>query len=681
MIKLREFFLRHLSAYSLNLHLQDRGLPAPYVYALLAFHFLGTLAIVRLTHQPLWLVLIPVLLIQPLAVSWRLKRAYLPPESLAPMGIAYGVLLLRLLIAVMARFQGLTTGPLTVPEPWGGWLNLNLATGLGGLWALMAQAGPTAEAFGRRLGWKTLLGWVVAVLSLAWAALTYLKIRTHGVTGSDPYAYVQMALDIAHHGTPLHIFPLAPQVAEWGLPTWPVVPIGYNPPDLVTGTAATVWPPGYSALLAFSFWIGGETGLYLLTPLLGLVALVAGWCLCLEVNRTWEEDRRFLAAGIAVFVLATSYEQVDRLAVPMADVPSQLFTTLTILFALRATRGRTVLFASLSGLCLGIAFAIRHTQVLLLLSVLFIWVWLWFSPEQPTWRRAFRLGAVCFGAGALLLAVPVLRYNWIAFGGPLRVGSAELGLLGLGHVPRTVVGMTKALLNSKEFLYLLPFLGWGAIQLWRRARRMAAALLVWLLVIGLFHLSYEAVRLRDLLSVFPVLAVWVGIGLADALIRIQRIGRSGWRKGAQVLVLGLLIALLWTRTQVTLGLLIHAPDFHTFGYLRPEQRAAFDALKDLTPTHAIVATSLNSGPIYLYAERDAVRPAYWSQDEWLDLVARALKDGRTLYLLMDGVEMDAPYRAIQSGYQLSQVSSLPVPYFYPDGNSQNLRVTLYEVLR
>jgi hypothetical protein len=388
-----------------------------------------------------------------------------------------------------------------------------------------------------------------------------------------------------------------------------------------------------------------------------------------------------LAAGIAVFVLATSYEQVDRLAVPMADIPSQLFTTLTILFALRAARGKTVLFATLSGLCLGIAFAIRHTQILLLLSVLTLWVWLWFSPKQHAWRRAFPLAVLCFGAGAWLLAIPVLRYNWIAFGGPLRVGSAELGLLGVEHIPRTMLDMMKSLLNSKEFLYLLPFLGWGAIQLWRSARRRAATLLVWLLAIGLFHLSYEAVRLRDLLSVFPVLVIWIGIGVADALARVQRIGRTAWRKGAQALFLGVVIALLWTRTRVTLGLPIHAPDFHTFGFLRPEQRAAFDALADLTPNDAIVATSLNSGPVYLYAERDAVRPAYWSQDEWLGLVAQAMKDGRTFYLLMDGVEMDAAYQSLQPDYRLLQVSSLPLPYFYPDGNSENLRVTLYEVRR
>ena len=101
--------------------------------------------------------------------------------------------------------------------------------------------------------------------------------------------------------------------------------------------------------------------------------------------------------AIAIFVLATSYEQVDRLSVPMADIPAQLFTVLTVYFALRATRGQTsevsqtsevfqpkipdrpVLFAGLTGVCLGAAFAMRYTQVLLGLSILFLWAFFFYQ--------------------------------------------------------------------------------------------------------------------------------------------------------------------------------------------------------------------------------------------------------------------------------------------------------------
>ena len=73
--------------------------------------------------------------------------------------------------------------------------------------------------------------WQAAGLGLAamtglWAAATYFALRASGVTGSDPYAYVQMAVDLARQGTLLHTFPLAPQIATWNLPTWPAVPVG-----------------------------------------------------------------------------------------------------------------------------------------------------------------------------------------------------------------------------------------------------------------------------------------------------------------------------------------------------------------------------------------------------------------------------------------------------------------------
>ena len=93
-----------------------------------------------------------------------------------------------------------------------------------------------------------------------------------------------------------------------------------------------------------------------------------------------------------------------------------------------------------------------------------------------------------------------------------------------------------------------------------------------------------------------------------------------------------------------------------------------------------MAASLNGGAVTLYASRDVVRPAYWSEDEWLDFVAHALDDGRGVYLLLDGVEMQEPLESARSHYQLNPVFSLPMPFFYPGGDSENRDVPLYEVV-
>jgi hypothetical protein len=354
---------------------------------------------------------------------------------------------------------------------------------------------------------------------------------------------------------------------------------------------------------------------------------------------------------------------VDRLSVPMADIPAQLLTLLAVYFALRATRGHIVLYASLTGICLGAAFAMRYTQVLLGICILVLWALFFYQQQTRSWRTMV-ISVFCFGVAAWLVASPVLWYHAIAFGGPFRVGGiSELALFGLQHIPRTMIVTMRSFLIPHEFLYLAPFTIWGVIQLWRSARIAAIALLTWLVVIVLFHLPYPALRLRDLLSVLPVLAIWTGVGVADTLSQVKRIRRPAWRKGVQVVVLGLLIVALWGRSQVILWLPVHAKDFHTFGYL------------------GIVAASLNAGAVTLYANRDIVRPAYWSEDEWLDFVARALNDGREVYLLLDGVEMQDSLEAVRSLYQPDQVSSLSMPYFFPGGSSENRNVPLYRVVK
>jgi hypothetical protein len=141
----------------------------------------------------------------------------------------------------------------------------------------------------------------------------------------------------------------------------------------------------------------------------------------------------------------------------------------------------------------------------------------------------------------------------------------------------------------------------------------------------------------------------------------------------------LVVAALWARTAITWQLPA-STDFYTFGYLFPEQRAAFDTLAGLTAPNGIVAASLNSGPIGLYANRTAVRPGYWSQAEWLSFVGHVMAEGRPVYILRDSTELDRPLQALTAQYHVVQIAWLPVPYFpQGDGPSINQPVALYVV--
>ncbi len=247
----------------------ESPLPFPAGAAILLLHMAGTLLVARLAHWPLpltVLVLAGLLLVVTSRQSYALRFTHYT-YALTPLALPYLTAALRILIALAARAQGQAAGGgLTVPEPWGGWLNLNWAYAFGALWALAARL-PAA-----RRGAALTLG--AAGLAFGWAGWLYFHNAPAGVTGSDPYAYVQMAVDLAERGTLLHRFPLAQTVRALGLPLFPVVHVGYRLPG-ADNLAATVWPPGFSALLAGAYRLLGERGLYVLNPALGLAALAA----------------------------------------------------------------------------------------------------------------------------------------------------------------------------------------------------------------------------------------------------------------------------------------------------------------------------------------------------------------------------------------------------------------------
>lgn len=676
----------HWHGVTLSLSLEDElEVPGLILWMLLAVHFTGIMAIARLTHKPVWLVLPALLLLQPLIVSLKTRKIRLLSASFAPFFVAHALLLIRLILALLSRGPSSTFGPLIVPEPWGNLLSLNWAVSLSTLWTLLAQARITALTIARQdVHRLSLLGYSMLGLTMLWSAVTYFSLRTAGVTGSDPYAYVQMAVDLARDGTFLHTFGLATQVNQWEMPLWPTVPVGYLSPDPRTGAAATVWPPGYSAILALAYLVLGETGLYISTPFLGIFAILALWYLCVESLRTLPRPERIAAAGFATFILATSYQQIEHVLVPFADIPSQLFTVLAVLLAIRSRNRARKLLAYLGGVSLGLAFSIRYTQVLLAPSLLVLLVMRTRTQNglQSTGSARYRLLSqlLWFATGAWSSVLPVLWYHQTAFGSPFSVGSQELRLFAWEHIPASFANISTDLFRTNEFFYVIPFVVLGFLRLRRDSPMLAITLLLWLVGIILIHLPYQALRIRDLLSIFPIFALLGGVGIATVLGQLQhrRHPMPFSTMDRRFLLVGFVIVSLWLRARVTWELPF-VTSFNTFGYLTAEQRLSFDRLGRITPSSGIMAASLNSGPILLYSDRQIIRPAYMSEDEWLDFVARAMNAGRRVFLLMDGEEMKKPLQVVRLRYRTVLVSVFPMPYFYPGGRSANSFVELYEV--
>jgi len=638
----------------------------------LVVHSLGLIAISRLAHWPLWSA--PLLLAGFCLPQILLRRWFI--ESLTPLCILYSLAGLRLGLVYGLR----QTVPTALDYDWG--------LGLSAVWAGLIFLRDLRRL---RYAW--------GMLALAAAGLMFYLLWLNlpaGVTGSDPFAYVQMALDLARHGTPLHQFPLAPFAASLGLPTLPTTHVGYVLPN-ARGLAPTVWPPGYSVLLAAAS-LAGEKGMLALNVWIGLLSLILTLALTIWIcPARWRRLPLWVGMG-ATTLVATSPEQLTRLIVPLADGAAQALTALAVGLAFYAVRVsarpstsrgnpsaslRTPRFAQdaglsltglgiLTGLALAAAYSVRYTQVLIAPGIVLI---AWFGLRDVKRRLEFLLP---FAIAALLGALPDAWYRTQLYGAPWRFGSGELALFSIQALPETLRHLSTELFASREFGLWWPLLLVGAVYLWQRNRLALIGLTSTYGSLLTFHLWYPFVKLRDVLSVYPPLAALSALGGAVLLIGL-------WRRGAamRLIVIGALFALALFRLSPALGF---RQGFFTFGYLRLEQRRALESLTTLTEPDAVIADSLNSGAVEMYGQRSTVRPGNllqpglgWDQDQWLGFVAALQSHHRPLYLLMDSPEMDAPLAALRDRYTLTRVVDLDVPVYFVGGGSLNLTVPLYRV--
>lgn len=667
--------------------------------ALLALHLPGLMLTFELLGRPLhYAIPIIALLLLPQVLLWpRLHRPAFYVEALTPLLLAYIVLALHLGGLVLWRVLDRSGAGLRLPPPWATILDPGPYLLLGLVAALAYDLYMLMVAWGRDRSLLRYGGTALLIVGLGWAAWITFSARTHGVTGSDPYAYVQMAVDLAERGSPFHIFPLAQTVQALGLSVKPALPLGYRPPFDAAGHSATVWPPGHSVLLALAYRFLGEPGLYLATPALGLLSLAATWALAQAVFATHPLARRQFIGGLAVFLLATSFEHISRTVVPLADISAQLFTTLTLILALEvyrrghrsAANRRTYLVAILLGLSFGLAYAVRYTQLLLAPSLLL-------ALLNGGGKRAISAlkPMLLVIAAALLVALPDLWYHQVAFGSPFRTGSEELERFALANVVPVTLRVGAEALAAREFLFFAPFIALGLWALWREDRRLLVILLIGPLAVLLFHLPYGYLRLRDLLSLFPMATILAGAGLVEVIeVLSQGNGRRPTGNGRgpsaprSTSIAGLApsrtalfliavalpvarLALAWPATQ----------DFYTFGTLLPPQRAALGRLATLTPPQAVIGCSLNAGAVELYARRAAFRPAAWTPEELRRFVQAMRAAGHPVYLLDDGIELQAPRQVLAETYDLTPLAALPLPYFFSGGGSENRDVILYEVM-
>jgi 4-amino-4-deoxy-L-arabinose transferase-like glycosyltransferase len=424
----------------------------------------------------------------------------------------------------------------------------------------------------------------------------------------------------------------------------------------------------------------------------------------------------FYALAAAAFLL-TSLEQTVRLSVPLADIAAQLFTGAALWVALDGGREpedpgavRNRMLAC--GLLAGLAFVTRYTQLLLVPGLLYA---LYRRPLPPPGVR-FTFVKGCarltdapprmpgasltrqlsflfarflpFGAAFFLVGLPDLVYRSSAFGSPLSFASGELAQFSARDIFPVTLGLLLDL--ARDFGLLVPFVLLG-MGLHLRARPGDSLLLAAVLgPVVLFHLPYHYLKLRDLLFLMPVLCALAAMGVRAVAAGVQKAARVFWSAqrpagGPPLAVLALAVVFvpLAARFASQLPML---EGYYTYGFLSAEGRAHVDSIAGLTPSNAVVAASLNSGAIDLYARRATFRPGHllqpgrtWTDDELVAFVRALQARERPAYLLADSEEMDAPIAALESCCILVPIAELYLPYYYRDGSATNEIIHLYRI--
>jgi hypothetical protein len=653
----------------------------PFSYLLsLALHLLGIgLVVAGRYGWPAWtapLVLAALLLPQiPLLARRRLPRLM----ALAPLLGAYAATSLWLLYhwlgITVIGWQGLA-----FPNPM---VSLFYVDGIilaAVAYSFLCQIYTSLNALDRPASlWRWAVAGLLAV-TLAWAGIVYLGKRTHGATASDPYAYAQMGVDLAENGTFLHRFSLFEEVIPLNIAWAPLQPVGYHIPRNSEGDCPSVWATGASVMLAAGYKLLGEVGLYVTTPIVGLLALAATWALVLEVFRDEPKAVRHLAAALTVALLATSPERVDRLLVPMADAPAELFTALTLLFLLRGMKdweiGKSGLRDwALAGICFAWAYWVRHTQLVLALPVVLAlmlasWQRKRRAPVSNTQYPIPTVPLLVFFAATLLAALPDIIYRWQVFGSPLATETTELHAMALQYIGPMAWQTLRDLLVAGEWGYLFPLAVYGGYRLARQHRHKAVVLGSAFGAVLLVHLTYRFLRLRDLISLFPLIDLAVAYGAVTLVrqVRVMVCHRGGVKRLGSALLPAMVIAWVILSLAMARWTMIDnlwKRGWASFGYMRPANRAAFDRLAELTPPEAVIGASLNAGAVMMYTGRDAIRPYdSWTDDEWAIFLEAMQARGRPVYLLDDGGLMAEFIATEQDRHRLTSIEALEVPLFY-----------------
>ncbi|HZQ10651.1 MAG TPA: glycosyltransferase family 39 protein, partial [Anaerolineae bacterium] len=350
-----------------------------------------------------------------------------------------------------------------------------------------------------------------------------------------------------------------------------------------------------------------------------------------------------------------SNEMVVWAGVTMVDAQALVFSALAFYCALRVYRTGAWGWALGAGAAWGMAYFVRHTQLVIVVGLLALILNALFS------RRVRLRNLILLATATFIVALPDLWYHQMYLGNWLRPESEELALFSLSAIPTTLLATGQSAFAAFEFGWLVLFIVIGIVLHTRRAPITSVSLLLWFSATLAIQLPYAALRLRDLLPEFPIFAFYSSYGTAASIALLWQKNRA-WAAvlAAALLFLSLEFSLL--RVWNTLPR-VFQPAPKRFGAMTQIQRMSFNQLAQLTLPNAVIGASLNSGAIDLYVQRETFRPAEWNASQLREFITPLLADQRTVYLLEDDSSLTRVLNDLGAAYPIERIATLDVPLF------------------
>ena len=275
------------------------------------------------------------------------------------------------------------------------------------------------------------------------------------------------------------------------------------------GGVMSKFSPGYPAIMAIAYLIGGDEGMCWVSPLAGILTLFGAFLLF----RLWMSE---FSASLAVWILAINPMWLGYPAYLLTHGLNTCAITWGMFFLWKWWREPSNLSGLLAGLLLGFAVTVRYTSLLVSFSLIIaVAMRIIFCIHRsfeipdldragnsqgggygwPIWRRLGPnlpiLRSTCFAvAGYSLFLLTIMIYNWIHFGDPLTTG---YGLSTEQHAFRWQTlwkNFARVLqgLNSTSFFLFFPLGLVGMLTIGNLTERLMR--LAWFFPLFLLYSSY-----------------------------------------------------------------------------------------------------------------------------------------------------------------------------------------------